>query len=139
MCVCIHSGPIIIIGLQTTAMMSFTSTDPPARLDQHSPGFTLFSLLSLHHYLSASPLESLFPCFFFPLFFSSSLYHLLMPPLSPLLCWLTLFYQLFLCSSSPLAFSRLRTISVFQADVLALLCLLLWLVPLITGNSAWCQ
>lgn len=83
-----------------------------------------FLSLSLHHHLSAS---SLFPCFFLlqPLSISSS-HVFFFPPacFSPLLCWLTLFYPLFSCSSSPLAFWGLRTISVFQADVLALLCFL---------------
>lgn len=49
------------------------------------------------------------------------------------------FSSLPLCFSSPLAFWWLRTINVLQAGFLTSVFdgLLLWLVPLLTGNSAW--
>ncbi len=129
-------------------MMSFTSTDLPARLDQHSPGWTLFS-----HYLCITislPLSfgvSL-STFLSLLFFNNSLYHLLMlfsPLFQPSALLADLILPFLFMFLFPAGFWGLRTISVFQADFLALLSrsetqapllmFSLWSVPLITGNS----
>lgn len=123
LCVCMHTGKIIIVGLQSTAMMSFTSTDLPARLDQHSPGWTLFS-----HYLCITISLPLFwhQSFHvsFTLFYSSSLYHLLMllsPLFQPSALLADLILPFLFMFLFPAGFWGLRTISVFQADLLALL------------------
>lgn len=74
-----------------------------------------FLSLSLHHYPSASPLASLSHVSLI-LFFNNSLYHRLMrfnSCFTPLFCWLTLFFPLFLYSSFPLDFEGLQTVSIF--------------------------
>lgn len=118
-----------------------------------------FLSLSLHHYASTSLLwhRPFSIHVSFPLFFSSSLYHLLVlfsPVSAPVLDLISPSLLMFLLPAGFWGVGVLLTMSVFQADFLALLsqcetqalllALSLWLspplwsVPLITGNSAWC-
>ena len=92
----VHSGKIVMIRLQSTAMMSFTSTDLPARPDQH--------LLSSFIISASRSLPLLFSSLFFHVsfFILQQLSVLSWCALSSrvtaaLYCWLTLFYPHCLC------------------------------------------
>lgn len=121
-----HVGKIII-SLQSTAVMSFTSTDLPAWLDQHSPSWNLFShypcitILCLPFGITLSTLLSLYSSTTHCLIFSYSS----ISSFSPLFCWLTLVFSLFFCCDR------------FPAAKFSVLKVLLYqLLPHIAWNSA---